>query len=172
MARRRRRRNPITHLLASTLPASNPRPPTGQPEGFRQLGAIVLAAAQVPQSWSLLAPDAYQLRQAVATGQVDTAALRATYLPATGLSLAVGAALGYAARSWLPVAVAGVTSVGLVTLYEHALPPEVRLANPLEALAVSASLAAAGHLLSPTSPPGTSDRTTITDAEFVPQGGF
>ena len=61
------------------------------------------------------------------------AAMRAGYVPATGLGLLIGTATSILSQSWLPVGLSILALAGLITVQEAAAPHGLRL-NPARAL--------------------------------------
>ncbi len=104
------------------------------------LGVAAATAPAVAYVHGLYIPEWYAIRRAaqddeLAATELDEmlTALRAAYVPAAGLALGVGVASALLARSWLPLTVSLVTSLGLIGLHETAAPPAQRL-DPARAL--------------------------------------
>ena len=109
--------------------------------GQRALAAAATTAPVVGYVYGLYTPSWYEIRKASCDSglaqrdlQELLDALRAGYVPGTGLALAVGVAASLIGRSWLPLLVAGGTAGTLIALHEAAVPPGQRL-SPGHALA-------------------------------------
>jgi len=102
-------------------------------ETERELIALsLLSAGEAAHAWSAFNPSAFTIRNWVLDGdpqkvQQNIANLRSGYLPAIAFGVGLGAVVSLIARSPLPAAFAGLTSLLMLVLYEQALPAEKRL---------------------------------------------
>lgn len=126
---------------AKSRPAGRRRARRRNPERLSGtvLAGMIAASVESTQSFSIWAPDAYTMRREAASGLLaeNVAHLRAAYVPSSATALLIAGAISYGVRSWLPLLIAGGTSLLMVFTYERALPPDVRL-DPFRALLAAA----------------------------------
>lgn len=102
------------------------------------LALVLLTIGETSHAYSSFLPSHFTIRNWVLDGQPEKVTenvknLRSGYLPATGFGVGLGAAISYLSKSKLPLIASIIASAAMITLYERALPPELRL-NPLQAL--------------------------------------
>ena len=89
------------------------------------LDQSVLSAVACAGFFNLFSPNFAEVR--ANQSDADLLHLRESYRPAVATSLFLGLGLSLLAHSPLPIVAAGATSMAMVGIYEHALPPDRRL---------------------------------------------
>ena len=102
------------------------------------IALALLAGGEVSHAYSSYLPSYFTIRSLALDGDPDTVArkvanLRSGYVPATVFGLGLATVISVIAKSPLPLLVGGAAALTMVTFYEGALPPGMRL-DPLQAL--------------------------------------